>query len=127
MKRRPYVAISKRFTFNSAHNLPGVSSDHPCDKLHGHTYTVEVEVRGHVEAEVGWLIDFEEIKQVVQPLVDQLDHSYLNEIEGLKHTTAEELAVWFWERIKPRLPSISRVTVMETPANRCDFYGEYGD
>ena len=127
MKDNPVFNISKRFTFDAAHHLTGVQEDHPCGKLHGHTYTVEVEVRGTKDLKTGWVIDYSEIKEAVKPLVNQLDHSYLNDIEDLKFTTAEELSVWFWERVKPRLENLYRISMIETPTSRCDFYGEYHD
>jgi len=127
MNRLPIVSIVKRFTFDSAHRLTGVPDDHPCKVLHGHTYTVEVEVKGSIDQAAGWLIDYREIKRIVKPFVDQLDHKFLNDIDGLHYTTAEEIAVWFWERIKPELPELSRVGVMETSTSGCDFYGDYGD
>ncbi len=124
MADQPVVCISKRFRFDSAHRLPAVASEHSCSRLHGHTYTLEVEVKGRVDPEKGWLMDYDALKRAVKPLVAELDHHTLNEAEGLTNTTAEELAVWFWNRLKPRLPMLSRVSVSETPTTRCDYYGE---
>ena len=127
MKKKPITAISKRFSFDAAHQLTGVSDGHPCGRLHGHSYGIEVEVKGAIDPVAGWVIDYREIKRVVQPLVDQLDHKFLNDVDGLEYTTAEDIAAWFWERIKPEMPLLTRVSVMETPTTRCDFYGEYRD
>lgn len=127
MNRLPIVSIIKRFTFDSAHRLTGVKEDHPCGSLHGHTYTVEIEVKGVVNSETGWLVDFAEIKRIVKPLIDRLDHSYLNEIDGLKHTTSEDIAQWFWNRIKPEIRDLYRVGINETPSSGCNFFGEYDD
>ncbi|NQT33973.1 6-carboxytetrahydropterin synthase QueD [bacterium] len=127
MKKKPIVAISKRFSFDAAHQLTGVPDGHPCGELHGHSYSIEVEVKDAIDPGVGWVIDYREIKRVVQPLVDQLDHKFLNDVDGLEYTTAEDIAAWFWEKIKPKMPQLTRISVMETPTNRCDFYGEYRD
>lgn len=125
MHPAPIVTIAKKFQFDSAHHLPMAPEGHKCREPHGHTYTVEVEVKGAVTGEHGWLVDYGEISRLVKPLVSQLDHADLNEIEGLTYTTAEELCAWFWERLKPDLPPLHRVSIMETPNTRCDFYGDY--
>jgi len=127
LNQLPIVSILKRFTFDSAHRLIGLPENHPCGKLHGHTYSVEIEVKGTINSETGWLVDFGEIKRIVKPLINHLDHNYLNEIDGLEHTTAEEVAQWFWNRIKPLLPELYRVGINETPSSGCNFFGEYDD
>ncbi len=127
MSDNPIFSISKKFSFDAAHYLPGVIENHPCGKLHGHSYIIEVEVRGKIDLETGWVIDYSDIGNAVKPLIEKLDHSLLNDQEDLDFTTAEELSVWFWKRIKPILPSLNRVSIFETPTNRCDFYGEYDD
>lgn len=125
--KRPIVNICKQFTFDAAHYLPAVGDEHPCRKLHGHTYTVEVELRGAVDSDLGWLVDYRDIKKIVKPLIKQLDHCCLNDVAGLNFTTAEDIAVWFWERVKPDLEQLHRITIKETQSSRCDFYGEFID
>ena len=60
----------------------------------------------------------------VDPLYQQLDHNYLNDIEGLENPTSEMLAKWIWKRLKPRLPSLSRVVINETCTSGCIYQGE---
>jgi len=86
-----------------------------------------VEVKGVINPDMGWLMDYGDIKKIVKPLVDILDHSYLNEIEDLNYTTAEEISVWLWTRIKPSIPDLYRVSVSETPSSGCNYFGEYND
>src|SRR6476661_2501557 len=62
----------------------------------------------------GWIINFAEIKQSFQPIHDELDHSYLNEIEELENPTSENLSRWIWERLSVKLPLLSKVAVRET-------------
>lgn len=123
----PIVRISKKFTFEAAHRLPAVPDDHPCSKLHGHTYTVEIELTGALDPQQGWLMDYKEISSIVKPIIEDLDHSCLNDRPDLTFTTAEELAVWIWDRIREQLPLLSRVSVQETPSSRCDYFGESSD
>ena len=49
-----------------------------------------------------------------QPLFEQLDHNYLNEVAGLENPTSENLAKWVWDRLKPLLPLLSKIVVHET-------------
>ena len=113
--------ISKRFSFDSAHWLPNVPEGHKCGRLHGHTYTVELALEGELDPEMGWIVDFGEIKAAFKPLEKQLDHHCLNDIEGLENPTAEVMARWIYERLKPELPQLADVTVQET-ANTASVY-----
>ena len=56
-------------------------------------------------------------------LYDQLDHHYLNEIEGLDNPTSERLAQWIWTRLKPVLPALSEIVVHETCTSGCRYRG----
>jgi 6-pyruvoyltetrahydropterin/6-carboxytetrahydropterin synthase len=116
--------VFKEFSFEAAHRLPNVPPGHKCARLHGHSFRVEIHVRGPVGADTGWVLDFAEIKEAFAPLFAQLDHNYLNEIDGLSNPTSENLARWVWERLQPRLPSLCRVVVRETCTSGCIFEGE---
>lgn len=80
-------------------------------------------VRGPIDSRTGWLMDFADLKRFVDPLVARLDHYLLNEIEGLENPTSERIAVWFWDRLRPALPLLYRITVEETCTTRCHYYG----
>jgi 6-pyruvoyltetrahydropterin/6-carboxytetrahydropterin synthase len=69
------------------------------------------------------LIDFGEIKEAFDPFLQQLDHHLLNEVEGLANPTSEHIAVWIWNRVRPRLQPLSQVTVHETCTSRCEYRG----
>src|ERR671938_365958 len=107
------VELTKEFTFEAAHRLPNVPEGHKCARLHGHSYRVEVYVDGKVGAESGWVMDFADIKAAFEPLLDQLDHRYLNEVPGLENPTSEALAGWIWRRLADALP-LSQLVVRET-------------
>ena len=83
------MEIFKEFTFEAAHQLPNLSEGHKCGRLHGHSFNVAIHVSGDVHPELGWVQDFAEIKAAFRPLFDQLDHYYLNDIEGLENPTSE--------------------------------------
>jgi 6-pyruvoyltetrahydropterin/6-carboxytetrahydropterin synthase len=69
-------------------------------------------------------MDFGDIKCAFQPLYDQLDHHYLNEVEGLANPTSENLARWIWCRLRPSLPLLCKIVVRETCTTGCIYSGE---
>ncbi|RJO70834.1 6-carboxytetrahydropterin synthase QueD [Nocardia panacis] len=117
------MEIFREFTFEAAHRLPNTPEGHKCARLHGHSFRVEVHVRGEVDERTGWVMDFAEIKSAVAPLYERLDHHYLNEIEGLENPTSENLARWLWERLAGTLP-LSAIQVRETCTSGCVYRGE---
>jgi len=108
------MRIFKEFTFEAAHHLPNVPAGHKCARLHGHSFHVTIHVSGDVGAESGWVIDFADIERAFAPIHEQLDHRYLNEIDGLDNPTSERLASWIWERLAPALPGLCEIVVRET-------------
>jgi 6-pyruvoyltetrahydropterin/6-carboxytetrahydropterin synthase len=118
------VELVKEFRFEAAHLLPHVPLDHKCRRLHGHSFRCEVAVRGEVNPELGWFIDYADITKAFTPLHEQLDHHYLNEISGLQNPTSENLARWLWDRLVEVLPGLLRVSVFETCTSSCHYFGE---
>lgn len=118
------MEIFKLFRFEAAHRLPNVPKGHKCERLHGHSFQVGIYFEGPVDPHTGWVQDFGDIKQVFQPLLDRLDHFYLNEIEGLENPSSENLARWIWKRLKPQLPLLSKVEIYETCTCGCVYRGE---
>jgi 6-pyruvoyltetrahydropterin/6-carboxytetrahydropterin synthase len=117
------IELVKDFRFEAAHYLPNVPEGHKCRRMHGHSFRGEVAIRGRVDAHAGWVMDFADLKQLVDPLIKRLDHYLLNEIEGLENPTAEMVAVWLWERLAPGLPQLHRITIEETCTSRCHYFG----
>lgn len=118
------MEIFKVFMIEAAHRLPNVPPGHKCSRLHGHSFRVEIRVKGRVETQSGWVMDFADIKTAFQPLYDELDHHYLNEIKGLENPTSENLARWIWERLRRPLPNLHRIIVNETCTSGCIYNGE---
>lgn len=117
------IDLVKEFRFEAAHFLPNVPEGHKCRRMHGHSFRGEVEVRGEIDPKTGWLIDFADLKRAIDPIIALLDHYLLNDIEGLGNPTSELLAVWIWKKLEPSLPMLHRITIEETCANRCHYYG----
>ncbi len=117
------MEIFKEFRIEAAHRLPNVPPGHKCARLHGHSFRITIGVTGPVDPVQGWVRDFADIAQAAAPLIEQLDHRYLNEIDGLENPTSENLAIWIWQRLQDRLPGLSRVTIHETCTSGCEYRG----
>lgn len=120
------VELAKDFRFEAAHYLPHVPADHKCRRMHGHSFRGEVAIRGNIDPATGWLIDFAELRAAIDPIIKQLDHYLLNDIEGLENPTSERVAVWIWDQLAPLMPHLHRVTVEETCTSRCRYFGPAG-
>src|SRR5689334_16191746 len=118
------MEIYKEYTFEAAHRLPNVPAGHKCARLHGHTFHVTIVVDGPVGETTGWVMDFTGLSAVAKPVIEQLDHYYLNEIPGLENPTSEVLAQWLWKRLKPDLALLARIVVKETCTSGCVYRGE---
>lgn len=118
------MEIYKEFAFDAAHFLPHVPPSHKCRAMHGHTYHLRVYVKGSPSEKPGWIMDFKELKDLVTALVDQLDHSLINNVKGLENPTAENITIWFWGHLKAMLPGLSRIELKETPTTGVIYSGE---
>jgi 6-pyruvoyltetrahydropterin/6-carboxytetrahydropterin synthase len=112
------IEITKDFTFQAAHRLPKVPEGHKCARIHGHSYKVEVSVKGCLN-ERGWIVDFAEIEAAMAPFLEQLDHNTLNEVEGLENPTAEHIALWLSKRLV--LKGLSRIVVHDEATCRATW------
>lgn len=111
--------LVREYRFEAAHRLPRLPVGHKCHRLHGHSFRFELLLEGEVDAHTGFLIDFGDVDVVVAPLLELLDHHYLNEVEGLDNPTSEVLAGWLLARLGAALPLLQAVTVAETCDARC--------
>lgn len=111
------TTVTRRYTFESAHWLPGVPETHKCHRIHGHNYVMEVTLVGSINQKTGFIIDFWDMDKVIQPLVDTIDHRLLNDINGLQNPTAEYISHWFLKRLEFSFPTISvwNIRIYETP------------
>jgi 6-pyruvoyltetrahydropterin/6-carboxytetrahydropterin synthase len=108
------MRIFREFRFEAAHSLPDAPPGHKCRRLHGHSYRLVVHVEGPLQPQTGWVMDFADLRRVVDPLIERLDHQYLNDIDGLGQSTAEVIVVWIWNKLKPELPGLCRLELFET-------------
>jgi 6-pyruvoyltetrahydropterin/6-carboxytetrahydropterin synthase len=118
------VELIKEYRFEAAHRLPNVPPGHKCARLHGHSFKVELGIKGPVDEHTGWFIDFGRLDDLWRPLGEVLDHNYLNDVAGLENPTSENLARWIFARLKPGLPELDQVILFETCDARCIYRGE---
>lgn len=118
------ISLTKTIRFEAAHWLPCFPEGHKCRRLHGHSFVVDVVVEGEVDPAKGYLMDFGEIKAATAPVELALDHYCLNDIEGLENPTAEMLAMWIYNRLKPTLPLLAMVRVRETCTTVAEYNGK---
>jgi 6-pyruvoyltetrahydropterin/6-carboxytetrahydropterin synthase len=117
------VELVKEYRFEAAHRLPRLPDGHKCKRLHGHSFRFEVQLAGEVDRESGFLIDFWDVDRMVAPVLERVDHHYLNEVEGLDNPTSEVLAGWIWSQLAAGLPQLVAVTVAETCDSRVTYRG----
>jgi 6-pyruvoyltetrahydropterin/6-carboxytetrahydropterin synthase len=118
------VELRKKFRFEAAHRLPKMPEGHKCRRLHGHSFSVEIAVEGECDPDLDILIDYADISLAFKPILEILDHNYLNEIEGLENPTSENIAAWIWQKLKPVLPHLKEIIIEETCTSRCVYRGE---
>lgn len=115
--------IFRIFHLQCARRLPGLPESHPCSRLHGHSFRVELTVTGERDPELGWVMDFAELDKAWRAIHARLDHRYLNDIAGLENPTSENLACWLWSALKAPLPQLTKISVMESHDSGCIYCG----
>jgi 6-pyruvoyltetrahydropterin/6-carboxytetrahydropterin synthase len=118
------MEIFSVYHFEAARRLPNLPANHPCSKLHGHSFRLEIFVSGPVDQHTGWVMDFEELDAAFEPIKAKLDHRYLNDIPWLGNPTSERLAQWIWQQLKPELPGLSKLVIHETHRSGCVYFGD---
>jgi 6-pyruvoyltetrahydropterin/6-carboxytetrahydropterin synthase len=113
------ATLAKRFTFDAAHCLPKLGPDHKCHRLHGHTYEVELVFRGRVQ-ENGFVVDYDKIAEAWQPIHDELDHRYLNDVPGLETPSTEVLCGWMWKRLE-MWNDLVKIHIKESSTTWCEM------
>ena len=117
------MMIFKKFTFDSAHSLPNVPDGHKCKAVHGHTYQLTIYIENELVENLDWVMDFAVVKKVVKPIIDIVDHKYMNDIKGLENPTCERIAIWLWDRIKAGIPTLKKIELNETPTSGVVYEG----
>ncbi len=109
--------LTQAVSFEAAHYMPGKPEGHPYRGIHGHSFRLEVSVSGTVQEGEQWVEDFAVLKAALQATAAKLDHSLLNEIEGLEVPTLERICIWAANDLKAALPGLTRVTLARPSLN----------
>jgi 6-pyruvoyltetrahydropterin/6-carboxytetrahydropterin synthase len=109
--------IAKRFAFSASHVFGGLSPEHPCGRLHGHNYQVQVSLQSPTLDASGFVRDFHELSALQDFIKATVDHKHLNDVFGHDRTTTEVISQW----LSTRWPEVVAVRVSETP----DSWAEY--
>lgn len=116
--------LTVRGHFDAAHALRGYPGE--CCNLHGHTWDVEVTVRGETLDGVGIVYDFKTLKEDLSAVLEPLDHAYLNEVTPFDevNATAENLSRYLYEQLAARVKSpvsVVEVAVWESPIAKITY------
>ena len=120
--------IIKKFDFEAAHYIPTFPDGHKCRNIHGHSYKIEVKLEGTYDAESGILMNFSDVKKAVMPYIEYLDHSLLNDlaekddIELLRNPTSENICLWLYQELLPKIPMLKSVLLHETGSSACEYF-----
>jgi len=114
-------SISKEFHFSASHRLDHLPETHPCYRLHGHNYVVEIVLQSKQLDAKSFVLDYGELAPFKRIIDDELDHRHLNDIlPGV--TSAECLAEWLFNRAKQFWPElVYAVRVSETPKTWAEY------
>ena len=115
------IETYKEFVFEAAHQVP------PHSTLHGHTFKVGVVFRGEPDPIYGWAENLDRVEADIETLRKRIDHSYLNDIDGLECPSLENVARWVWRHLEKDYPTLATVSVTRGSAGNaegCTYYGE---
>ena len=113
--------ITKEFHFSASHQLCQLAEDHPCGRLHGHNYIIEVELSSETLDQYGFVLDYNELKPLKQWIDDTLDHRHLNDVFNYDMVTSEYIAKKVYDWCIAQWPQVSAVRVSETPKTWAEY------
>jgi 6-pyruvoyltetrahydropterin/6-carboxytetrahydropterin synthase len=112
--------ISKQFHFSASHILHALPEGHPCSRLHGHNYIVELVLESDTLDERGFVVDYGDLSPFGHMLDEELDHRHLNDVFPF-NPTAENIACSLFEWAKAHWPQVVAVRVSETPKTWAEY------
>ena len=105
------LEIVKAFTFEAAHHFQHMPVGHGYQRMHGHSYHVEVALAGEPDPVSGWVADFAEVGKTLDAVRDTLDHNVLNDIPGLETPSLETISRWIAGQLIGTFPGLAWVKV----------------
>lgn len=123
----PVVELTYAFGFDAAHRFDAFPEGHPNRRMHGHSFQVEVAMRGTPDPATGFVLEFSRIEGACGALRERLDHRVLNDIETLGAPSLERLSIWIWEQLAQTVTGLARVTVRRDSRGQSCTYRGPGD
>ena len=112
--------ITKQFHFSAAHQLEGLPDGHPCSRLHGHNYIIEIVLQNNTLNEVGFVVDYGDLALLKQFIDEKLDHRHLNDVLPFQ-TSAENIAKFLYDWCKQKWIETAAIRVSETPKTWAEY------
>ena len=120
--------LTYEFWFDAAHQFRHTPIGHKYHGLHGHSFRVEIAVRGAPDPESGFIVDFAQLEAAGESIRERLDHRFLNEIAGLEIPSLEHIARFIWEELAPRFSGLTRVGIRrDSHRQGCVYIGDEVD
>jgi len=125
--------VSVEESFAAGHALRGYRGK--CENPHGHNYKVRVTLAGESLDNIGLLLDFREVKDVMNAVIDRLDHQYLNDVEPFVrlNPSAENMAKYFYDEIGTMLKArtdgrvwVRQIKLWETDTTTATYFEDLG-
>lgn len=117
--------LSRQFRFDAAHTLDRMIETESSRRIHGHSYRAEVTVRGRPDPVTGMVIDLGLLQRAMEDARDALDHRLLDEVNDLGPATMENLSRWIWDRLRPSIANLHKVSVYrDSSSDACSYWGE---
>lgn len=113
--------ITKSYHFSASHQLKHLPADHPCARLHGHNYVVEIVLENEILNADGFVRDYRQLDDLKSYIDEMFDHRHLNDVLGDDNVTAEKIARHFYDWAKSRWPEVCAVRVSETPKTMAEY------
>lgn len=107
--------IWKEFRFESAVVLSGAPAGDRRRRLHGHSYLARLHLSAPLDTVLGWTVDYGDVKELFRPAYSQLDHHYLNRLEGMGQGDLLSVLNWIKGRMATELPQLDRIDLYDTP------------
>lgn len=116
------MTVTKSFTFDAAHKLPGYVG--LCANLHGHRWTLDITVEGEIHKQTGMVLDFSVMKKIVDTaIISKFDHGYIN--DTIEMPTAELMVLHIANSLAPEMiclgVKLAKIRLYETPTSYCEW------
>ena len=119
------MEIFRTFRFHSARHLPNLDDNHICKKMHGHTFNLTIYVKGNINKNNGFVMDFYDIDKIVNKIIiSRIDHKVLNDVENLSNPTSEKLTKWIWQKLEKNLNGLYKIILSEDHGTGIIYKGE---